>query len=96
MTLRQWSYRNIYLHSSYWSWLRGVVGRRAHWQCEVGGCGAHGHNLNCHHTVYHLFREWLHISDMIYLCPHHHAQTHGGWRLRLAHGRTLEPFVYRK
>ena len=91
MTLRQFFYRRIYLHTPYWRWIRSLVGRRAHWKCEVRGCGFHGHNLNAHHIKYHLWLEWLNLNNLVYLCPWHHAEVHKGWMQYLTKGRILRP-----
>ena len=99
MDLRRWVYRNIYLHTPYWHWLRRKVAKRARLQCEVRGCPRCGWKLNAHHTTYKtpwgtsiLFWEWLFMRKMVYLCPEHHANTHAGIRLPLRNLQTLEPF----
>lgn len=95
MSFRKWFYRNVYLHTPYWHWLRVKVGERSNFKCEVDGCRVVGHNLNAHHTTYnHLWFEWLFLWQMVWLCPPHHSMTHGGATLKYRHGRTLKPFHY--
>ena len=83
MTDRQTWYRETYLTSRYWKWMRKKIARRAGWMCEVKGCRKHGPALNAHHTVYRLFFEWVAPWELVYLCPRHHADTHAGITLTL-------------
>lgn len=93
MTTRQWVYRNLYLQSPYWKWVRQIVGRRANWHCEVRGCNRFGHNLDCHHVTYKiLYFEWLFPWKLKYLCRAHHNSTHRGETLILRGRRKLKPF----
>ena len=92
MTLRQFLYRKIYLKTRYWKWLRRRVGERAGWRCEVMGCIQGGNGLNAHHRRYRLFMEWLHLRDLVYLCPRHHALCHRGFAQKLTRGRWLEGY----
>jgi len=95
-TARQEWYREKYLKSRYWKWVRRLIGERADWRCEVLGCRRVGWALNAHHTTYAvMFFEWLFPWTLIYLCPDHHADTHAGKRLRITRGlwgRWLKPF----
>ena len=94
LTARQWMYRNIYLRSPYWRWVRRQVARRAGYACQVRGCRIVGHNLDAHHTVYVLWLEWLpwNWRKMEYLCRFHHNKTHRGMALELKSGRTLKGY----
>ena len=93
MSFRQWAYRNLYLRSPYWRWLRRQVGSRVGWFCQARGCGVSGHNLDCHHTTYSImWMEWMFPWLMIYLCREHHTATHSGQVLILRDGKRLKPF----
>lgn len=92
-TFRQWTYRNLYLRSPYWKWIRTIIGRRAGWKCEVQGCHQWGHNLDCHHTTYKvMWFEWLFPCFLVYLCREHHNATHNGETLTLRFRGKLQPF----
>lgn len=82
MNRQQW-YREVFLKSRYWKWVRRLVAQRAHLCCEVHGCPRRGWGLNAHHKRYRLYLEWLFLGDLVYLCPDHHAQTHSGRTLWL-------------
>lgn len=64
-----------YLKSDYWKEVRGYVGSKAGWHCEVLGCARHGHNLNCHHITYKNLGDerW---GEVVYVCPYHHNLIH--------------------
>lgn len=101
MTLRQWLYRNVYLHTPYWKKIRQTIGRRAKWKCEARGCTEHGTHLDVHHTTYRvwffsiLWLEWLFPKRMVYLCRKHHEATHNGFHLYLKNKRELRPFGWK-
>jgi len=95
ITPRQKWYRENYLQSKYWHWVHRLIAERANYQCEVLGCRKKGRGLNAHHTVYHLYFEWLAPWLLVYLCADHHSDTHAGKRLRIRRGlfgRWLKPF----
>lgn len=92
MTATDWTarrawYREQYLNSRYWRWVRRIIARRAKRTCEVQGCKKQGWNLNAHHTTHRiLYLEWAVPWKLVYLCPTHHGMTHGGQWLRLRRG----------
>jgi len=101
ITPKQKKYREWYVHTKYWKWMRMKVAERADFQCQVKGCKRVGPGLNAHHTTYYvfginvLFLEWLFFWIMVYLCPEHHARTHSHHSLTLRNGKRLKPFGHK-
>jgi hypothetical protein len=93
-SVRKFLYRNVYLKTPYWKWMRRRVAKRAEYRCQVKGCTRIGANLDAHHTTYRVLgMEWLFPRAMVYLCRNHHNDTHRGFALWLKNGHRLIPFA---
>jgi hypothetical protein len=54
-----------HIRSSYWRWLRDIVGEFVDWRCER--CGLFGRDFDLHHKTYERFGEER-SGDVEYLC----------------------------
>ena len=92
----RWIYRNIYLRTPYWRWIRKQVAERADYKCQAVNCLDFGKTMDAHHTTYRIMLfEWLFLKKMVYLCRFHHNITHNHQTIVLRDGRMLRPFGHK-
>jgi len=70
-----------HIRSSYWRWLRDIVGEVVGWRCER--CGLSGHDFDLHHKTYERFGEER-SGDVEYLCKGCHRQADQERRERMS------------
>lgn len=74
--MRRWLYRNVYLQSPYWRFIRWLKLRVHGRYCD--NCHRPLRRLDIHHTTYRgmLFREWYQLDKLRVLCRVCHDREH--------------------
>lgn len=86
----KWFYRNVYLHTWHWRFVRWLKFKQVGRNCQKCNKGQRAFYkalnyqtgepiLDVHHLTYkHLWWEFLHLNDLQVLCRYHHNQEHHG------------------